>query len=435
MRARHHLTDLQSAKTQEMAFTNVVAVMAAAAALLLLVSPARAGAPAAAKPMAAPAAAGGAPSVPAGPLDITKLGAKGDGKTDSTKAILEAWKNACGATGTQKILIPQGNFLTGALELSGPCTSQIIIRLDGNLLGTGDLNAYKKNWIEVMHVEHFGINGRGIIDGQGPLVWKNNECAKNYNCKIMPNSLVLDYVTNAQIRGVTLLNSKFFHMNIFMSTNVEIEKVNITAPGDSPNTDGIHIGDSSNITIKATTIATGDDCISIGPGSKGIRVQGVRCGPGHGISVGSLGRYKDEKDIEDVTVTDATLVGTTNGLRIKSYEDSKSQLKACKFVYDGVTMDNVSFPIIIDQKYCPNNICVKSGASKIAVSDIVFKNVRGTSATPEVVTLNCANNLPCQGIQLVNVDVKYNKPGNTTMAICHNAAGKTSGVPKELACL
>ncbi|KAF8691405.1 hypothetical protein HU200_040542 [Digitaria exilis] len=347
-----------------------------------------------------PAAAGGSPSVPAGPLDIVQLGAKGDGKSDATQAILKAWKNACDSTGTQKITIPAGNFLTGALELAGPCKSSIIIRLDGNLLGTGDLNAYKKNWIEIQNVDNLSINGHGTIDGQGPLVWKKNECQKSYNCKILPNSLVLDFVKNAQIRGITLLNSKFFHMKIFSSQNVLVDKVTIKAPGDSPNTDGIHIGDST-----------------------------------HGISVGSLGRYKDEKDVEDVKVTDCTLVGTSNGLRIKSYEDSKSSPKASKFLYEGVTMDNVSYPIIIDQKYCPNNICVKSGASKVAVSDVIFRNIHGTSNTPEAVTLSCANNLPCQGVQLVNVDIKYNKSNNKTMAVCKNVAGKSIGVAKELACL
>ncbi|AQK60041.1 hypothetical protein ZEAMMB73_Zm00001d053662 [Zea mays] len=230
-------------------------------------------------------------------------------------------------------------------------------------------------------------------------------------------------------------DSKFFHMNIFGSKNVVIDKVTIKAPGNSPNTDGIHIGDSSNVTISGTTIAVGDDCVSIGPGSKTIRVKGVKCGPGHGISVGSLGRYKDEKDVEDVKVTGCTLAGTTNGLRIKSYEDSKSSLKATKFLYQDVTMDNVSYPIIIDQKYCPNNICVKSGASKVAVNDVVFKNIHGTSNTPEAITLNCANNLPCQGVQLINVDIKYNRSDNKTMSVCKNAIGKSIGMAKELACV
>uniref|UniRef100_J3LAJ7 Exopolygalacturonase n=1 Tax=Oryza brachyantha TaxID=4533 RepID=J3LAJ7_ORYBR len=402
--------------------TALAAAVVAAAALALMASQAA-------------ATPGATPSTPEGALDIAQPGAKGDGKSDSTRFILQAWTHACRATGTQKIVIPPGNYLTGALLLAGPCTSDIIIRLDGNLLGTADLNAYKTNWIEIMHVNNFAINGHGTIDGQGPLVWSHNECHKSYNCKVLPNSLVLDFSTNVTIRGVTLLNSKFFHMNIFQSKNVVVDKVTITAPGDSPNTDGIHIGDSTNVTIRATTIATGDDCISIGPGTRTVRVHGVRCGPGHGISVGSLGRYKDEKDVEDVVVSNCTLRGTTNGLRIKSYEDSKSELRATRFVYDGVTMDNVSYPIIIDQKYCPNNICSKSGHSKVAVTDIVFKNIAGTSATPEAVTLNCANNLPCQGVQLQNVDVKFAGKGNTTIAVCHNVHGKATNVAKPLSCL
>lgn len=190
--------------TSSLSATTAAAIAAAAAALMVSVAfataqytpaapgAAAAGAAAGATPAApytpaTPGAAGAAPSVPAGPLDIAQLGAKGDGTSDSTAFVLQAWKNACNATGTQKIVIPPGNYLTGALNLKGPCTSSIILRLDGNLLGTGDLNAYKTNWIEVEHVDNFAINGHGIIDGQGPLVWTHNQCNKNYNCKILPN--------------------------------------------------------------------------------------------------------------------------------------------------------------------------------------------------------------------------------------------------------
>ncbi|AQK60056.1 hypothetical protein ZEAMMB73_Zm00001d053662 [Zea mays] len=73
-----------------MAFISSAAMKAAVAALLVFaaVSPAA---------RAVAAAVGGAPSVPAGSLDIAQLGAKGDGKSDSTPMVLKAWKHACEA--------------------------------------------------------------------------------------------------------------------------------------------------------------------------------------------------------------------------------------------------------------------------------------------------------------------------------------------------
>ena len=75
----------------------------------------------------------------------------------------------------------------------------------------------------------------------------------------------------------------FFHMFVSNCQNVTIRGVKLEAPFNSPNTDGIHIGSSEFITVANTIIGTGDDCVSIGHGSKNINVLGVTCGPGHGI--------------------------------------------------------------------------------------------------------------------------------------------------------
>lgn len=133
-----------------------------------------------------PAAEG--PSSGGGELDISKSGkCKGDGKADCTEALEEAWASACKGTGKQTIQIPKGDYLTGPLNFTGPCTGDVTIQLDGNLLGSTDMALYKSNWIEIMRVENLVISGKGTLDGQGPKVWSKNACAKKYDCKILPN--------------------------------------------------------------------------------------------------------------------------------------------------------------------------------------------------------------------------------------------------------
>ncbi|MBA0847773.1 hypothetical protein Goshw_023103 [Gossypium schwendimanii] len=57
----------------------------------------------------------------------------------------------------------------------------------------------------------------------------------------------------------------------------------VSAPGESPNADGIHIGRSDWVNVINTEIKTGDDCVSIGDGSKNLVINGVTCGIGHGM--------------------------------------------------------------------------------------------------------------------------------------------------------
>ncbi|RWR93254.1 exopolygalacturonase-like protein [Cinnamomum micranthum f. kanehirae] len=60
--------------------------------------------------------------------------------------------------------------------------------------------------------------------------------------------------------------ASFFHMNIFRCNNIKLQSIDISAPDESPNTDGIHIGSSNGINISRSIIGPGDDCISLGPG-------------------------------------------------------------------------------------------------------------------------------------------------------------------------
>lgn len=73
-------------------------------------------------------------------------------------------------------------------------------------------------------------------------------------------------------------------------------------------------------------------------------------------SIGSLGKAEKEEPVSNINVNNCTLVGTTNGLRIKTWRGS-SELIVSDLTFEDIIMNRVSFPIIIDQHYCPSKNC------------------------------------------------------------------------------
>ncbi|KAL2928305.1 hypothetical protein RDABS01_028805 [Bienertia sinuspersici] len=64
----------------------------------------------------------------------------------------------------------------------------------------------------------------------------------------------------------------------------------------------------------------GDDCVAMSNGSHDIKITSVTCGPGHGISIGSLGKDGSKDIVENIHVSNCTFKGTQNGARIKTWQ-------------------------------------------------------------------------------------------------------------------
>lgn len=245
-------------------------------------------------------------------FNIKNFGAKADGKSDDTQAMSTAWKAACVSTDPSTVLIPNGKYMVGPLTFQGPCKAPVSVQVQGNLLAPTDLNIFKSytGWIGFQNIDRLMVSGAGTFDGQGSFAWSQNNCAKTGTCNSMPINLAFTSITNSKIQDISSLNSKLFHMNILGCKNVTLQHIIIRAPQESLNTDGIHIGRSSGINVTGADIITGDDCVSLGDGSQQINIEKVTCGPGHGISVGSLGKYHNEQPVMGVTVRNCTLTST-----------------------------------------------------------------------------------------------------------------------------
>lgn len=63
--------------------------------------------------------------------------------------------------------------------------------------------------------------------------------------------------SSVTVTGIKIQNSPKMHIFIDSSQNVQIYNFTVWSPGDSPNTDGIHISRVQHVTIHNTTLACG----------------------------------------------------------------------------------------------------------------------------------------------------------------------------------
>ncbi|KAL8117130.1 hypothetical protein AgCh_015148 [Apium graveolens] len=368
---------------------------------------------------------GGAAPASGGVIDITKVGAKGDGSFDNTEVIMKAWTDACHSG--SKILIPTGIFLAGLLEFKGPCTGQpVIIDLQGTLKAKPDSASYPQGNQIHFYLAPFQISGGGTIDGNGEAAQAQR---KKSGGKNLPDSLAVDQCPNSCITGVKFVNAKGFNIKIVESDNFKIDGLSITCGGDTLNTDGIHIARSKGSSITNCNIQTGDDCISIGDATTDLTVKNIQCGPGHGISIGSLGRFPDEKDVRNVIVNNVTLTGTLFGVRIKSFHNSPV-LQAANITFSDITCKDVWAPIVIDQNYNMGSATQTAGVSKVKINGVTYKNIKGTTTSNNAISLNCSSGAPCEGVTLDGVSLTYS--GNDTVdkelrTVCENAKATFTG--------
>ncbi|KAH0460056.1 hypothetical protein IEQ34_010719 [Dendrobium chrysotoxum] len=172
---------------------------------------------------------------------------------------------------------------------------------------------------------------------------------------------------------------------------------------------------SSFITITGSTMATGDDCVSLGEGVSNAWIENIKCGPGHGISIGSLGDGTGTTMVQNVTVSSVVFTEHNMDLGLRHGR----LLHLMGFVRD-ITFQHGTM----------------KNSSGIKISKVTFSDVHGTSSTQVAVKLDCSKSNPCQGIQLTNIKLSYNgKNPELAKSFCRNVKGKNSGFVVPPSCL
>jgi polygalacturonase len=261
-----------------------------------------------------------------------------------------------------------------------------------------------KSLISANRAPGSGIMGDGAIDarggarllGQQITWWDISKRAKVLDTTYtVPRILTVVQSDDFTLYRITLRNSFNFHVSVAQTNGFTAWGVKIKTPKTARNTDGIDPSSSTNVTIAYCDIDTGDDNIAIKTGAEPashISVVHNHFYSGHGMSIGS----GTSGGVSDVVVSDLSIDGADNGIRIKS-DRSRGGLVQ-NISYENVCIRNVLNPIVITPMYTTN-----SGTRLPIYRDIVLKDVH--SLTPGWVTLLGLDAAHKLGVAMDNVTI------------------------------
>jgi len=225
-----------------------------------------------------------------------------------------------------------------------------------------------------------GIMGDGVIDGRGGEAilgqkiswWNLADQARAGGSQNNPRLIVLNRCDNFTLYRITLMNSPNFHVGYNGGNGFTAWGVKIWSPERARNTDGIDPGNSTNVTITHSYIHTGDDQVAIkapaGAPTTHMSIVHNHFYSGHGVSIGS----PTDGGASAIRVSDLSIEGSDNGLRIKSNITRGGLVH--DVVFEDVCIRDTANPVLMDTSYTAH---VSKADSKPPVfRDITVRNVR-----------------------------------------------------------
>ena len=322
----------------------------------------------------------------------------GNTQLDDTPAIAAAIAS-CGNGGT--IVLPAGTTysLRSMLEFTG-CTN-CDFQIEGTLKASDDTTYWATasgmiylNGINGVKIR--SLTGSGVLDGNGQTSY--DQWAANPDFA-RPTAIYINGGSDITIEGFLVKNvpNAFFGQKGGV-TNVVYASLTMTAASKSTNlpknTDGFDIGESTYTTIKSVYVSNQDDCVAFKSGCNYVTVDGITCaGTNHGLSVGSLGKTNADW-VKNVYVTDAIMenCGKAAGIKVYPGGSTHGTSTVSNVTWDGVTVSGCAYGAQIQSCYGSTAAECSADPSKASLTDIYFKNFKGTTNTqyePAVANLDC----------------------------------------------
>lgn len=338
--------------------------------------------------------------------DVRAHGAVGDGVTLNTAAIQRAI-DAAGKRAGGVVLIPAGDWLSGALMLRSGVTLEVAsgatLRASQNPVDYPIIDARWEGREQPSHAPFIGgsnltnitLRGGGVIDGQGSPWWEWHR-TKSLDAP-RPRLISFADCRRVRIRDLELVNSPSWTVNPVRCDDLIVDGVTIRNPADSPNTDGINPDSCSNVRISNCYISVGDDCVTLKSGieseradrrapCQNIAITNCIMADGHGgVVIGS----EMSGDVRNVVIDNCIFRGTDRGIRIKSRRGRGGVVEDVRV--SNILMTDVLCPLTMNLYYA----CGVWGNAHVADKSLQAVN----AGTPRIRRISL-NGISVQGAKL-----------------------------------
>ena len=401
-------------------------------------------------------------------FNLLDFGAKGDNATLNTQAF-EKGVDAVSKAGGGTLYVPDGDFLTAPFNM----TSHMTLYLSGGATVRGPTTAQLGPspsfplWPIIPPMKSYGqgrdhpgprrtslIHGEdltdvvvtshpdhwGTIDGHGQPWW----AAHKAKTETVTRGHLIEFMSSEhiEISNLNLRNSPFWTVHPVYSRHVVVRNIDIKAPHDSPNTDGVDPESSQDVLIENFTYEGGDDAIAIKSGwdcfgyranlpCKNIHIRNVTSiwTRAAGCAIGS----EMSGGMENITLTDCDFTHTGNGLYVKYSKVRGGYVKDIHF--KNVLMGNITRAALsIDSGYGDNNPACGRVPKKmpVPVSNVTYTNITQASGTvcDYMIDFKGLSDSSISDVRLDGVHLNYGK----AVQNCEMVAGTYRDAPGAEAC-
>lgn len=381
-------------------------------------------------------------------FDVLLFGARGDGKTNDTRAIQQAIDSCAKQGGGIVSLNFARIYVSGTLVLK----ANVDLRIEegSTLKASGDRNGFRTlgSLVFADHADNVAISGKGKIDGNFHAFLKDR-VAGGYQVTWpflgpfdplydkpgidhidgRPRMVLLVGCKGASLRDFTVVDSPTWTIHPIGCENLEISGITIRNDLEVPNCDGIDIDHCQNVRIESCDIQAGDDCIVL----KTSR------------------NFSEYGACENIAVANCILTSTSAGIKIEPEGSdpirmavftgctiSNSNRGIAVLNRDGALIENLMFSdLLITTDLKPamwwgagepvhiSNVTRSLGLTKGVVRNLQFNNLicKGESG----IYIHGWADCPIYGITFSNVDLTLKKISQQTGGFYDLRPGDVAG--------